>query len=116
MRMFSPRASWRNWAWRKSLATTTRPPTRKPKMKGTRTGNLTTWTLTATRRNLKELTVIKILVVDDALADRALVSGLIGKRIDSAILEAGDGRQALAVIETHHPDIVLTDLHMPEMN
>ncbi len=60
--------------------------------------------------------MIKVLVVDDALADRALVAGLIAKRLKSTILEAPDGRQALALIETHHPDIVLTDLHMPEMN
>jgi CheY-like chemotaxis protein/anti-sigma regulatory factor (Ser/Thr protein kinase) len=60
--------------------------------------------------------VIKVLVVDDALADRALISGLIAKRLESTILEAEDGRQALAVIEAQHPDIVLTDLHMPQMN
>jgi CheY-like chemotaxis protein len=60
--------------------------------------------------------VITVLVVDDALADRALVSGLIAKRLESFILEAADGRQALALIESHRPDIVLTDLHMPEMN
>jgi CheY-like chemotaxis protein/anti-sigma regulatory factor (Ser/Thr protein kinase) len=60
--------------------------------------------------------VIKVLVVDDALADRALVSGLIGKHLESTILEAQDGRQALALIEAQHPDIVLTDLQMPEMN
>jgi CheY-like chemotaxis protein len=60
--------------------------------------------------------VIKVLVVDDALADRALVSGLIAKRMQSAILEAPDGRQALSLIAAQRPDIVLTDLHMPEMN
>jgi CheY-like chemotaxis protein/anti-sigma regulatory factor (Ser/Thr protein kinase) len=60
--------------------------------------------------------VIKVLVVDDAPVDRALVSGLIAKRLESAILEAADGRQALALIEAQHPDVVLTDLNMPEMN
>jgi CheY-like chemotaxis protein len=60
--------------------------------------------------------VIKVLVVDDALADRALVSGLLAKRLQTTILEAADGQQALRVIATHRPDIVLTDLHMPEMN
>lgn len=60
--------------------------------------------------------MIKVLVVDDALADRALVSGLIGKRLESTILEAPDGQQALALIEAQRPDIVLTDLQMPEMN
>jgi CheY-like chemotaxis protein/anti-sigma regulatory factor (Ser/Thr protein kinase) len=60
--------------------------------------------------------VIKVLVVDDALADRALVAGLIAKRIESTILEAADGRQALALIAAQHPDLVVTDLQMPEMN
>jgi CheY-like chemotaxis protein/anti-sigma regulatory factor (Ser/Thr protein kinase) len=60
--------------------------------------------------------VIKVLVVDDALVDRALVSGLIAKRLECTILEAPDGKQALTLIELHRPDIVLTDLHMPEMN
>ena len=32
------------------------------------------------------------------------------------ILEAGDGREALAVLDAHWVDIVLTDIHMPEMN
>jgi CheY-like chemotaxis protein/anti-sigma regulatory factor (Ser/Thr protein kinase) len=60
--------------------------------------------------------VIKVLVVDDALADRKLVAGLIAKRLESTILEAADGLQALGVIEANPPDIVLTDLNMPEMN
>jgi CheY-like chemotaxis protein/anti-sigma regulatory factor (Ser/Thr protein kinase) len=60
--------------------------------------------------------VIKVLVVDDALTDRALVSGLIAKRLESTILEAADGRQALALIADQRPDLVITDLQMPEMN
>jgi len=58
----------------------------------------------------------KILVVDDALADRALVAGLAAKWMNSTVFEAVDGRDALAKIEMHQPDVVLTDLHMPEMN
>jgi CheY-like chemotaxis protein len=60
--------------------------------------------------------VITVLVVDDALTDRALVAGLIAKRLPCTILEAPDGRQALTLIEARRPDIVVTDLHMPEMN
>ncbi len=58
----------------------------------------------------------KILVVDDALADRALVAGLAAKWMDSTVFQAVDGRDALTKIELHQPDVVLTDLHMPEMN
>ncbi|MCA9025337.1 MAG: response regulator [Planctomycetaceae bacterium] len=58
----------------------------------------------------------KILVVDDALADRALVTGLVAKWMNSTVFEAVDGRDALSKIEIHQPDVVLTDLHMPVMN
>ena len=53
----------------------------------------------------------KILVVDDALADRALVTGLVAKWMNSTVFEAVDGRDALSKIEIHQPDVVLTDLH-----
>lgn len=60
--------------------------------------------------------MIKVLVVDDSPMDCALVSGLIAKRIDSQILQASNGREGLSLIESDDPDIVLTDLQMPEMN
>ena len=60
--------------------------------------------------------MIKVLIVDDALTDRALVAGLIAKKLESTILEAADGKQALALVASERPDIVLTDLNMPEMN
>ena len=58
----------------------------------------------------------KILVVDDALPDRALSIGLLKKAIDCSIVEAIDGQDALAKIEADLPDLVLTDLQMPNMN
>lgn len=57
-----------------------------------------------------------ILVVDDALSDRTLVSGIASKWSDSQVLQAEDGRAALALIEQDPPDLILTDMHMPEMN
>ena len=60
--------------------------------------------------------MIKVLVVDDSPMDRALVSGLISKRIECQILEASNGHEGLSRIEKDHPRIVLTDLQMPEMN
>lgn len=58
----------------------------------------------------------KLLVVDDVATDRLRISGLAGRWMNSTVLQAGDGASALSMIEEHQPDIVLTDLHMPEMN
>lgn len=67
----------------------------------------------------------KILVVDDSPVDRQLVMGLLSKRPGLTALEkrtgltpvlAGTGREALAAIAQDMPDLVLTDLQMPDMN
>ncbi len=59
-----------------------------------------------------------ILLVDDSATTR----GLIKRAIQLAglpvteFLEAGHGKEALAQLQTHVVDLILTDLHMPEMN
>ena len=58
----------------------------------------------------------RILVVDDALSDRTLVSGIAAKWGDSQVLQAEDGQAALTLIEQDPPDLILTDMHMPQMN
>lgn len=60
--------------------------------------------------------MLKVLVVDDSPIDRALVTGLIKSRKECSLLEASNGHEALIVIEEQHPELVLTDLQMPEMN
>jgi CheY-like chemotaxis protein/anti-sigma regulatory factor (Ser/Thr protein kinase) len=57
-----------------------------------------------------------LLVVDDVATDRIRISGLAARWMDSTVLQASGGTMALAMIEQHQPDIVLTDLNMPEMN
>ena len=57
-----------------------------------------------------------VLVVDDSAIDRRLARGLLEKRPDLQILEAVDGEDALEQLELHLPDVVLTDLMMPNMN
>ncbi len=59
---------------------------------------------------------MKMLIVDDSPMDRALASGLIKRRMQCEILEASNGREGLERIEHDHPDFVLSDLQMPEMN
>ena len=57
-----------------------------------------------------------LLVVDDVATDRLRIAGLAARWMDSTVLQAADGATALKMIEEHQPDIVLTDLHMPEMD
>jgi two-component system chemotaxis response regulator CheY len=54
-----------------------------------------------------------ILTVDDASTMRKLISfALSGHRI----LEAPDGPAALALLATASVDLIISDIHMPEMN
>ena len=57
-----------------------------------------------------------VLVVDDSTLDRRLAGGLLQKHSDWEVIFAGDGQEALTQVELNLPDIVLTDLQMPNMN
>ena len=57
-----------------------------------------------------------ILVVDDAQADRLLAGGLLEKRADWEVSYANDGQEALEAVRANAPDLVLTDLNMPNLN
>ncbi len=57
-----------------------------------------------------------ILVVDDSAVDRKLVGGLLGKDASIKVDFAVNGLEALASMEAGIPDLVLTDLIMPEMD
>jgi len=60
---------------------------------------------------------IRILVVDDHPVVRQGVAGLVGGQPDMSIVgQACNGREAIQQFRAHHPDIVLMDLQMPEMN
>jgi two-component system chemotaxis response regulator CheY len=61
---------------------------------------------------------LRLLVVDDSAMMRKVIcraASLTGLPI-AAIHEAGNGRQALEILDTFPVDAVLTDLNMPEMN
>jgi len=57
-----------------------------------------------------------VLVVDDSAVDRRLVGGLLEKDSELTLNYAVDGADALAKIEDSPPDLVVTDLVMPEMD
>ncbi|MCZ6572449.1 MAG: response regulator [Planctomycetota bacterium] len=56
------------------------------------------------------------LVVDDAKVDQLLAGTLLENQAGLTVVYANDGRQALAAIERATPDIVVTDLRMPDMD
>lgn len=57
-----------------------------------------------------------VLVVDDSAIDRRLVAGIVERTTGLGVVEATDGRAALALIAEHAPVAVLTDLQMPDMD
>lgn len=60
--------------------------------------------------------MIRILLVDDeTILRRATRRFLEDEDRLSVVAEAGDGRAALAAVRQHSPDVVLLDLHMPDM-
>jgi signal transduction histidine kinase len=56
-----------------------------------------------------------VLVVDDDGSIRVLASRCL-VRAGFRVLEAADGLQALEVLQQHHPDIILLDIEMPELD
>src|SRR5512135_3446495 len=64
-----------------------------------------------------EVSKIRILAVDDHPVVRQGIAGLVGIQTDMVLIgDASNGRDAIQKFRTHHPDITLMDLQMPEMN
>lgn len=54
-----------------------------------------------------------VLIVDDSATDRKLAGGLLERSGEFQVIYAADGQDALAQLELHLPDMILTDLNMP---
>ena len=60
---------------------------------------------------------LRVVIADDQLLVRAGICELVKQLPDVKVVGlAADGREALRLIETHDPDIILMDTSMPEMN
>ncbi len=57
-----------------------------------------------------------ILIVDDSAVERRLAGGLLQSRDDHQLWYAENGTEALASIAKKRPNVVVTDLVMPEMD
>ena len=55
-----------------------------------------------------------VLVADDNADMRRHLGTVLGSRWD--VVEAGDGRQALELARRHRPDLLITDVMMPELD
>jgi CheY-like chemotaxis protein len=58
----------------------------------------------------------KVLVVDDSAVDRRFVGGLLQRETQYLVEFAEDGADALAKIRQAAPDVIVTDLQMPNRN
>lgn len=58
----------------------------------------------------------KILVVDDILTNRYLLSQMLVALGDFEVVEAVNGKEAITLFEQTHPDLILMDVNMPVMD
>ena len=56
---------------------------------------------------------LRVLVVEDDADTRDLVADLLGRR-NGTIATAANAAEALTLLETFHPDVIVSDIQMPE--
>lgn len=58
---------------------------------------------------------LKVAVIDDSQVMRDMVSYTL-KQAGYSVMEAEDGQKALSLLDANKPDVVITDLNMPNMD
>lgn len=60
---------------------------------------------------------IRVLLVDDHIVLRDGLKSLLNNESDIEVIgDVGDGREAISVVESLRPDVILTDISMPGLN
>jgi two-component system LytT family response regulator len=63
------------------------------------------------------VTLLRVLIVDDEAFARQRLRRLLSEQQDIEVVgEAANGREAIALITTHNPDVVLLDVQMPRVD
>jgi CheY-like chemotaxis protein/anti-sigma regulatory factor (Ser/Thr protein kinase) len=60
--------------------------------------------------------VPSIIVVDDSAVDRRLAGNLLEQQLQCSVRYAADGKEALQLMASQMPDLMLVDMQMPEMD
>ena len=66
--------------------------------------------------NLGTMPVVRILLVEDSSAMRAFVRAALEEEREIEITEAASGFEALRLLPRQPYDLVITDIHMPDIN
>ncbi|MGY8826688.1 MAG: response regulator [Candidatus Latescibacterota bacterium] len=56
-----------------------------------------------------------MLIVEDALVIRMVVAKFVAD-FGHAVIEAADGQEGLIAARREHPDLIISDVHMPKMD
>jgi CheY-like chemotaxis protein len=57
-----------------------------------------------------------ILYIEDNLSNLMLVKRVLARRPDVRLIEAMEGRLGVDLAREHHPDLILLDLHLPDIS
>ncbi len=65
---------------------------------------------------MEKLNTLSVLVVEDSNAIRSLIVKILKRKGIGKITQASNGKQALDAVTLLRPDLIISDLVMPEMN
>src|SRR5437588_1456936 len=61
--------------------------------------------------------MIRVLIVEDSVTQREILKRVLAEDPQFVIVaEARDGSEAVGMVQKHTPDVVLMDIHMPDMD